>query len=210
MMPDPIIGGVKRCSEWPSAKSALAAGQASSVWEAAFEDWFHSRIRLRYLQPIELLREDDSQQGEGFSIVAIHCSLVEYLESSVQGVSYRFVRNDEDLREYQYRKSGPIFVSFLTKREPFNTTFDTALAWEFYENIRCGLLHEAATKGGWRIWANGSGIVDRTDRIVFRNQFHQGLLDFVAWYRRALPVRVDLQQAFMRKVDALYSEALVV
>jgi hypothetical protein len=51
-------------------------------WETAFQDYFLDRIQLRYLAPIELLQQLDAKQGEGFAIVSIHCSLIEFLEST--------------------------------------------------------------------------------------------------------------------------------
>ena len=205
-MRDTIIGGTKTCRDWLLFRERLFNAADETLWRSAFDDYFHSRIRLRYLQPIELLRDHDSRQGEGFSMVAIHCSLIEFLESTVQGINYRFVRNDADLGSHQYRKSGPVFVSFLTNRQPFSQTFDLSLAEDFYQSIRCGLLHEARTKGGWRIRADGPAIIDRSHRILYRNKFHEALLQWVEWYRGALASSQDLQEAFVRKFDALCEE----
>jgi hypothetical protein len=205
-MRETLIAGTKTCADWLLAREQLVTDANNGLWSAVFEDYFHSRIRSRYLQPIELLRDHDAKQGEGFSMVAVHCSLVEFLESTVQGIRYRVCRNDAELGEHEYRMSAPVFVSFLTRRQPFRDMFDDALAEEFYKRIRCGLLHEACTKGGWRIRADGPAIIDRVQRILYRNKFHEALLQFVEWYRSALASSPELQEAFIRKFDSLCEE----
>lgn len=151
-----IIGGSKTCGDWRVFCGNLVPGGDRALWEAAFVDYFHPRIQLRYFDPIEILQQLGPNQGEGFSIAAIHCTLIEFLESTIQGINYRCVQRDADLGPHEYRKSGPVFVAFLTEREPFRKCFTSSdLGWEFYKNVRCGLLHEARTKGGWTILANG-------------------------------------------------------
>ena len=99
-----------------------------------------------------------------------------------------------------------MFESFLVNRAPFNPEFGAATAHDFYEGVRCGLLHEARTKNGWVIWAkHGSRIIDATGahKILYRDDFQKGLLDFVAWYKSALTSDSPIQEAFIRKFDSL-------
>jgi hypothetical protein len=176
-------------------------------WGKAFEDYFHTRLSLRYLGPIKVLQENGSFQGEGFSIAAIQCSLIEFLESTVQGKSYRFLRKgDPQLGPHEYSSSSDIFVSFLLKRLPFSNDFTTdATARDFYEGVRCGLLHEARTKNGWTIWAKSHAYrtADANQKIMYRDDFQAGLLTFVEWYKDALYTDGALQEAFLRKFDSL-------
>jgi hypothetical protein len=81
--------------------------------------------------------------------------IVEFLESTIQGKSYRFLRREAPpLGPYEYSSSSDIFVSFLVNRTPFSSDFKTEdTARDFYEGVRCGLLHEARTKNGWTVWA---------------------------------------------------------
>src|ERR1700674_6080947 len=83
------IAGIKTADDWKSFRATLASDNASDFWQKAFEEYFHARLLLRYLEPIKVLQENGTFQGEGFSIVAIQCTLIEYLESTVQGRSYR-------------------------------------------------------------------------------------------------------------------------
>jgi len=200
-----IIGGTKTCGDWRAFRAKLVPGGDRALWERAFEDYFQARVRLRYLEPISILQEHGTRRGEGFSIVAIHCTLVEFLESAVQGVTYRYVQRDADLGPYEYRKSGKAFEAFLCTREPFKNVFDPALAKDFYENVRCAVLHEARTKAGWRIWAGGpkSVIVDGNQRVLYRDNFHEALLVFIDLYRGRVVSDPAAQTAFLRKLDSL-------
>ena len=58
--------------------------------EAAFETYFEARLTTRYLKPIESLQASHTLNGEGFRLLAIHCSMIEFLESTLQGRTYRF------------------------------------------------------------------------------------------------------------------------
>jgi hypothetical protein len=109
------------------------------------------------------------------------------------------------LGPYEYSSSSDIFVSFLLNRTPFNNDFTEGIARDFYEGVRCGLLHEARTKNGWTIWAKTSGrvTIDGSQKIIYRNNFQAGLLSFVEWYKGALTSDIDFQRAFIRKFDSL-------
>jgi len=163
-------------------------------------------LSLRYLEPINVLQNNGTFQGEGFSIVAIQCSLIEFLESTLQGKTYRYKpKGAPSLGPHEYSNSSGIFVSFLVNRLPFKDDFNEASARDFYEGVRCGLLHEARTKNGWTIWAKAPGnhTIDTAKKIIYRDNFQRGLIAFVEWYRAELPSNSGLQEAFIRKFDSL-------
>lgn len=124
---DTKIAGSKTCGDWRAFRDKLVPGGDRAGWDAAFSDYFWARINLRYLDPISMIQSHDAELGEGFSIVAIHRTLVEFLESTLQGIKYRFVQKDNQLGPFEYRKSGPVFVDFLSKRHPFANAFDGRL-----------------------------------------------------------------------------------
>jgi hypothetical protein len=200
------IAGSKTIYDWQVFRAMLAPGGNADRWREAFDGYFHARLLLRYLNPIKLLQEDGTFQGEGFSIVAIQCTLIEFLESTIQGRIYRYCRpSDPLLGAHEYFNSGDLFVSFLSGRQPFARDFNRQLARDFYEGVRCGLLHEARTKGGWTIWAKSpaANIISTTPKIVYRDDFNAALLEFIDWYKGALPIDRALQEAFIRKFDSL-------
>jgi hypothetical protein len=203
-----FIAGRKTIKDWKAFQPTLLPGGDAKPWEKAGKDYFEARLASRYLTPIQTLQQIGSQRGEGFSIVAVQCSLIEFLESTNQGKSYRYRRDGAPpLGPYEYSNSGAIFESFLTNRPPFKSEFVTPqLAHDFYVSVRCGVLHEARTKNAWVIRAkHGSRIVDATgaQKILYRDGFQKALLDFVEWYKSALTSDLAIQQAFIRKFDSL-------
>jgi hypothetical protein len=202
---DPYITRDKRASDWRAFRAMLMVGGDPTAWERAFTEYFRARLSLRYLNPIRLLQEHGSAEGEGFSILAVQCTLIEFFESTVQGLNYRYVRRGATSRPHEYSDSAALFTGFLCTREPFASEFDQNLADDFYAGVRCGLLHEARTKNGWLVWtSDGSGkLVDRGRKVVFRDSFQRGLDAFIAWYEKALPHDATLQHAFIRKFDSM-------
>lgn len=203
---DVRIAGKKTVRDWQQFRGQLVPGGDPKVWRRAFHAYFNTRLSLRYLKPITVLQGNGTLQGEGFSIVAIQTTLVEFLESTIQGVSYRYRRrSDPPLGPYEYANSGMLFVAFLSTRQPFARGFNAHLARDFYENVRCGLLHEACTKGGWTIHAKSpaGSVVSAPDKIVYRDTFQAALLEFIGWYKMTLPSDIALQEAFIRKFDSL-------
>ena len=200
-----FIAGWKTRADWDAVKAGLKVGDDADGWRKAFQDFFRTRLELRYLTPIKILQDNGTFSGEGFSIAAIQCSLIEFLESTVQGIRYRYERDPSKLGLYEYSSSSKIFGTFLTTRPPFSKEFTKPVAEEFYSGIRCGLLHEARTKGGWRIHAKDSTgrIIDPAQKLLFRDGFQNGLLQFVEAFGAELETNVDYQQAFIRKFDDL-------
>lgn len=198
---DPLISPTKRASDWRDVRKNLTPGSNPQLWKKVQRDFFASRISERYLRPIEQIQGDGRFRGEGFAIVALQCSLVEFLESTLQGKNYRLKKPGE----HEYSDSGKMFKSFLQHREPFSADFDGETSKSFYEDVRCGVLHEARTKKGWIIRAGNfsNRIIDGDNRIVYRDAFQNALGTFFKWYALALPTEVKLQEAFRRKWDGL-------
>jgi hypothetical protein len=201
-----FIAGWKTPADWLALRVRLLNDPAGP-WDEAFTEFFKARLDLRYLQPIKVLQENGTFSGEGFSIVAIQCSLIEFLESTTQGTNYRYLRRGEMLAPFEYTSSQEVFVSFLRDRAPFKLVFDEKSAIDFYVNVRCAMLHEARTKNGWRIWAKGpdSFVANVAERVVFRDNFQGALLDYIEEYGNRLPHEIELQRAFVRKFDNLSS-----
>lgn len=201
---DDYIAGWKTPADWRTLRPRLLAGEAAA-WKEAFAEYFKARLELRYLHPVRLLQENGTLSGEGFSILAIQCTLIEFLESTAQGTNYRYLSRGAKLGPHEYSSSQDVFTSFLRNREPFSKTFDQISAHDFYIGIRCGLLHEARTKNGWRIWARSDDglVADVKARIVFRDDFQHGLLAYVESYGQELQKGSDLQAGFIRKFDDL-------
>ena len=206
--PDTQIAGYKTCADWQVFRTKLIPGGDGTVWREAAKDYFHERLFSRYLEPIRVLQNHGTYTGEGFSIAAIQCTLIEFLESTAQGLTYRYRGGATALGPHEYSNSKDLFVSFLKTRDPFSNDFNgknDPLAQDFYEGVRCGLLHEARTKNDWTIWGEGptGTVIQPTKKIIYRNNFQDALLKFTDWYENALISDAALQSAFIRKFDSL-------
>jgi len=210
--PSTLIAGRKTVADWNAIKASLTDFNNTSLWTAVYNDFFITRLSDRYLSPIKSIKQDGDYTGEGFSIMTIICSLIEFLETTYQGKNYKYRRNgDPPLGRYEYSKSTQIFIDFLSNRTPFNTQFNLQNADDFYKNIRCGLLHEARTNGNWTIWGNsGNGtLIKKTssETIIYRDAFFDALLQFInVHYKSDLISSRDRKEAFIRKFDNLCEE----
>lgn len=70
----------------------------------------------------------------GFSIMANMCLLIETLQCFKEGI--------EDSKG----RSKEMFIKFFTGNEIFNIDGEN-----FFYHVRCGILHQGETKGGWKI-----------------------------------------------------------
>ena len=203
------IAGENTVAKWKDLKKKLSVGRSDN-WKQAYEDFFLKRLETRYFEPIRVLKKHGDRAGEGFSITALHCTLIEFLASTLEGKSYKQRPHDAkpnwECGDYEYSQSSKLFNNFLFEQIPFKDHFSSLTAAnKFYENVRCPLLHEARTKGRWRILAGSSSAppIDVKKKIVYRDNFHLAFEKFVDWYGKCLPGCDKLQRAFIRKFDSL-------
>jgi hypothetical protein len=209
---DTYIAGKNTVADWLEVRGRLIDFQDVALWSSVYENYFMTRLQDRYITPIEIIKSNGSYRGEGFAIMTIICSIIEFLETTYQGLTYRFIkRNDPPLSNFEYSKSETVFNHFLTERIPFKQSFTNNLAQDFYKNVRCGLLHEARTKGTWTIWGNNNSnqLVETraTTVIVFRDNFYNALIEYVKdHYKLELLDSQERKEAFLRKFDSFCYE----
>lgn len=204
---DTRIAGTKTVADWKSIRVRLDGDNNQAVWRDAFNDFFLARLDSRYFKPIEALGSMKLFDGEGFSIVTLHCSLIEFLASTVDGRTYRYSRNGvPPLGKFEYSNSSDLFSQFLQIQVPFKDMFaNDKSAKEFYASVRCGLLHEARTKGNWLIKVTdlAEPAIDTEAKVIYRNKMQEAFEQFTTWYGEQLAIDVNLQQAFIRKFNSL-------
>ena len=195
------IAGDKTSTDWLDLRKRLESESTELLWQQAFKDFFLERLQTRYLSPIQTLQENKKLAGEGFSIMTIICSLIEFLESTYQGKLYKF----RDPSENEYSSSKDVFINFLAERKPFSKEFNRDLAQDFYENVRCALLHQASTTGDWKIRAGNrdESLIDASQKIVFRDNFKTGIEHFIVNFGKELEATKERQEAFIRKFNSL-------
>lgn len=167
------------------------------------QDWceaikiLEARIKGRYLDPVDELIELDKKREPtdrvfGFTILAIDCIIVETLQVFIEGgvVGSTRVR----------------FVNFLTGRPSFSKHFDEKSACRFYYNFRNGLLHEAETRSGGRVWSVGELLkITDTGLIINRTKFHEALKSEFESYLTELrdTNNANLRQNFRNQMDSV-------
>lgn len=198
----------KTVDDWHALRAQLQSGATRQLWDSAYKEFYRDRIDSRYLDPIASIQGRDVKEGEGFAIVALLCTLVEYLESCEQGVNFRLLSGGAVLGNYEYspREAAVLFKAFLSNRTPFDALVPSHLVDSFYQDVRCGLLHEARTKGGWEISSKSSEqlVSEGGGKItLFRNAIVPSLEKYFENYRVRLRVNTGTQEALIRKFDHL-------
>ncbi|MRI35430.1 hypothetical protein EOPP23_20940 [Endozoicomonas sp. OPT23] len=103
------------------------------------------RYEERYFDPML-----HNSSKHGFSMMAISCLMIESFISLKKG----WKRTNT--------KGKHVFEEFFQSSSHFEEFH--GLGADFYEHIRCGILHQAETTGGWKIRR------DLTHKIVCRDQ----------------------------------------
>lgn len=199
-----LIAGSLTSEDWQARKVDLKENENETDWANIFDDFLMARLKHRYLTPIKVLQDSGKFQGEGFTIVSVQCALIEFLAALKVGKSYKFLKKGEKIGQYEYTSSNALFCEFLVREKPFRECFpDISVSREFYQDVRCALLHEARTKNGWRIWASGNIAVDAKRKIVWRDALQVAIETYLNSYGVLLTQDKSLQEAFVRKFDRL-------
>lgn len=115
------------------------------------------RLLQRYIIPSESL-----ENKNGFNIMANCCLVIETLESFHRGWS-------------KTPNGGLAFCGFFNRVNHFKDFVGNDTPNQFYKHIRCGILHQGETTGGWRIRRKGSSIINISDKIINANLFRDAL-----------------------------------
>jgi len=147
--------------------------------------WFlRERHYERFFEPIRcLFQADENEMGFGFSIMSLCCLLIETIACYRLGwpsSSARELRQLEasphnlNVPSLEFKLTGPFDSKDFSSEKAFISFFDepqhrvhfpdlVGKGQEFYKSIRCGLLHQAQTKDGWRIRISGKCYDDGPD-----------------------------------------------
>jgi len=163
------------------------------------QDWqkgvaiFVDRIQGRFLDEVACIEKNEFA---GFAVLALDCLLIETLQQFREGV-----------KETPARQAKNYFVRFLTQTS-FNQWFDKDTACMFYKQIRCGILHQAETKGTSRVvirsgvplagkTPDGQGLV--INRRLFHAQLKKGFQEYANNLREGTDK--ELRKKFRRKMS---------
>ncbi len=128
-------------------------------------EFLYQRLHSRYLTPFQFT---DKKYKNGFSIMANCCLLIETLQSFKNGWGSTHGKSEQAFKDFFLSETN--FIAFKKKEK------------EFYVNVRCGILHQGETSGGWKINRKGKNIFDNTnltvDSITFAKEIEQSLKNY--------------------------------
>jgi len=128
-------------------------------------DFILKRFTERYIQPLK------APPKHGFCIMAVCCLMIEALESFWKGWSDTNGRSKE------------AFLCFFERCKKLNSGLGvfSEVAEDFYVGVRCGILHQAETTRGWRIWRKGS-LYCSNEKIINAKKFLRELENVLKAY----------------------------
>ena len=201
---DMKIAGNLTISNWNELSKNLNC-ENDDNWGLAFY-FFEERIKTRYINPIKSILAIDDNLGEGFAVVNLQCSLIETIESFINGWKFSInpygwykINGDKD---QLIKKNQNIFESFFEKRKPLKDYEQKINGELFYQDVRCGLLHETQTKNNWKIRCDTaeSGLayqeIDNgniVEKIIYRENFQRYLEGIIENYKNAISKGEDLK-----------------
>jgi hypothetical protein len=198
--------------------------QFRDTWKTVI-DRFESRINDYYFNPIEKVKDPNKLKGEGFTILTIQCALIEMFASFKVGKIHNHRKRGNNPL-FEYKGSHECFIPFLHSEPIFENHFFNNLnepdkpfvANEFYDKVRCGLMHEARTKEEWVINAkakyDGTETIFITqntvtgkisvDRNILNKQLRKYFKDYLTKLSENSITGGALRRLFARKLDHLY------
>jgi hypothetical protein len=127
-------------------------------------EFVYSRFYRRYLMPFIKV---DPDYNSGFAQMAACCLMIEAMESFRNGWEDTNKLKDENNKKI---KPGKIFGDFFKHYKKFNDFKD--LGDEFYDSIRCGILHQAEVRNGWRLVREKKyPLLDQESRLIHSTRF---------------------------------------
>jgi len=121
--------------------------------KAELISFIYHRFNNRYITPLRSIPKD---LKSGFLMIAAICLLIETLET--------FYCGEKDSKD----KSRKRFEDFFEREKAAFKEFN-GYSNEFYYNVRCGVLHQAETRKGYRILRVKSALFDPVNRTVNAN-----------------------------------------
>jgi hypothetical protein len=151
-------------------------------------EFIDHRLRRRYIVPINAI--PPGSKG-GFLVMAVVCLLIETLQ--------QFYKGDAETK-------GSNAEAFKRFFEDENALFpDCAAHYKaFYTKIRCGILHQAETKGGYRILFKDGLLFDAEEKTINATAFLLAIETCLANYLGRLRVSANNDPLWTNAVKKLH------
>ncbi len=167
---------------------------SSDDWSKA-ADMVRDRLDGRFLRfASNCLRSKHS----GFVVLAIDSLLAETIQQFTDGVTNGRGRSEEMVKRFLERKR-------------FQPEFDASARKAFYQDIRCGLLHQAEAKRMWLIRRAQPTLLQKVvggqGYIIDVKRFHVGVRDSLNDYLKLIsePTSSSLRSNLWKKMDQICS-----
>ncbi len=167
-----------------------AIGRQNDEDKEMIADTIKRRLIQRYINPGEA-----KENKNGFNIMANCCLLIEAYES--------FYLGWPDTKG----KSEDVFCKFFNRSEIFKEFTGNDTPTQFYKNIRCGILHQGETTGGWRIRRDKIRKHDLVNKIINANRFRDDLKKEVEEYFSSLKTKDWSERDWLKLVKKM--EAII-
>jgi len=124
-------------ADYEDARGKAKAGDVADKNRIA--EAIRQRFTERYINPANApsCKDCDPSCKHGFTMMAISCLMIEALESFRRGWSNTNGRSEA------------AFCYFFNTNDGFKDL--RGHCEQFYKHIRCGILHQAETTGGWKV-----------------------------------------------------------
>jgi hypothetical protein len=217
---------------WIEYRETLKNSYAINDFWVNVIEMFRKRIYDFYFNPIKKIKDPNKLKGEGFTILTIQCALIEMLAAFRYGKIHNYQKGSRGvpIYDYEYKGADECFIRFLHSETIFENHFFTVVqdaptqpnkpfsANDFYNKVRCGLMHEARTKGEWLINAkpfykgNGSVFITANnendtisvDRTILNNLLEKYFKRYLIELSESNDNGIQLRRLFGRKLDHLY------
>lgn len=123
---------------------------------------------------VQLKSVFDTEYKSGFSIMTNCCLLIETLSTFFEG-SNRSRNNGKKTFDLVFKKAND-----------YGNSLNVFMGSSFYEDIRCGLLHQGETYNRFKINRHSSTLYDNQGRTINATIFCKSLKDFLGKYRNEL------------------------
>ena len=121
----------------------------------AIAEMLYERFSERYIEPFQ-----NHSFNHGFSIMASSCLMIETLFCFQHG------------RKKTGQAGGQVFENFFGASEKLKSFEGYGVS--FYKNVRCGILHQGETYGGWKIRRSGQ-LFNSVELVINANKFLDAL-----------------------------------
>lgn len=138
-------------------------------------NFIYHRLHSRYLKPFQYSScECEDCFKNGFSMLANYCLLIEAIQSFKNGL--------EDSKG----KGKKLFIEFFKEEDKYFPALKN-LGDKFYEDVRCGILHQGETLHGWKVTREETKLLfDNSTKTINATKFGEQMEMVLKNYKQEL------------------------